>query len=158
MSSHQPLQLRTAGPADAGPIRGLVRAAYAKWVPLIGREPRPMLADYDKAIREHRIDLLLRAEGLVGLIETALRDDHLWIENVAVAPHEQGRGYGRQLLAHAQALAVTAGRPECRLLTNAAFVTNVQLYERTGYAVTRREAYMGGTTLYMSKRVVAGPG
>ena len=38
--------LRRAGPDDAGAIRSLTRAAYAKWVPVIGREPMPMQADY----------------------------------------------------------------------------------------------------------------
>ena len=31
--------IRRAGPADA--VRALTRLAYAKWVPLVGREPTP---------------------------------------------------------------------------------------------------------------------
>ena len=50
--------LRTAAPADAAAIRDLTRAAYAKWVPVIGREPKPMGPDYEAAVREHRFDLL----------------------------------------------------------------------------------------------------
>jgi ribosomal protein S18 acetylase RimI-like enzyme len=149
MSSDLPL--RTATTTDADAIRDLVRAAYARWVPLIGREPRPMLVDYAQAIRQHRIDLLVDGAEIVGLIETALRDDHLWIENVAVSPAEQGRGHGRRLLAHAEQLAVAAGRGELRLLTNAAFESNVALYRRVGYDVTHCEPFMGGTTLYLSK-------
>ena len=38
-------ELRQAVPADAPAIRELTRAAYAKWIPLIGREPKPMTAD-----------------------------------------------------------------------------------------------------------------
>lgn len=155
MNSDQPLHLRTAISADAGPIRELVRAAYAKWVPVIGREPRPMLADYDQAVREHRIDLLFLATRMVGLIETLLHDDHLWIENVAISPDEQGRGYGRRLLAHAEQLALTAGRHEIRLLTNAAFAANVQLYQRVGYAIVQSEPFMGGTTLHLRKPMPA---
>lgn len=45
----QALQLRRATAADAANVRALARAAYAKWVPLIGREPIPMTADYDRA-------------------------------------------------------------------------------------------------------------
>ena len=44
------MQLRAATPADVPTITALVRAAYAKWVPLIRREPLPMLADYDAAV------------------------------------------------------------------------------------------------------------
>lgn len=157
MISDKP-HLRIATSADTGAIRELVRAAYAKWVPLIGREPRPMLADYDRAVREHRIDLLFLADRLVGLIETLLLHEHLWIENVAVSPNEQGRGYGRHLLAHAERLAVAGARPEIRLLTNAAFAANVQLYQRVGYATVRSEPFMGGTTLHMRKAMPHLPG
>lgn len=139
---------------DSATITALVRSAYAKWVPIIGREPRPMQADYAAALLKHRIDLLHVGPLLVGLIETLVHPDHLWIENVAVDPAHQGQGHGRKLLSHADALARAAGVSEVRLLTNEAFASNVALYERQGYAVTRTEPFMGGTTLYMSKLLV----
>jgi GNAT superfamily N-acetyltransferase len=150
-----PLPLRTASSADADAILPLVRAAYARWVPLIGREPRPMLADYAVAAVTHRIDLVEHKAGIVGLIETALRADHLWIENIAVAPEHQKQGIGRTLLAHAETLARQARRSELRLLTNAAFESNVALYLGTGYAIAAREPFMGGTTLYLRKQLAA---
>ena len=45
--------LRRAVSADASAVRELSRSAYAKWVPLIGREPMPMTADYERAVSEH---------------------------------------------------------------------------------------------------------
>jgi len=50
--------LRPAVAEDAAAIRSLTREAYSKWVPVIGREPKPMQADYAEAVRNHRIDLL----------------------------------------------------------------------------------------------------
>src|SRR3954468_6900530 len=98
-------EVRRGQPTDAAAIRDLTRQAYAKWVPLIGREPKPMQADYERAVREHRIDLALLDGVLAGLIETIEQPDHLLIENVAVAPAFQGRGLGRRLMAHAERLA-----------------------------------------------------
>jgi hypothetical protein len=42
-------ELRQATPADAAAIRRLTRAAYAKWIPASGREPKPMTVDYSVA-------------------------------------------------------------------------------------------------------------
>ena len=130
---------------DAARIRDLTRAAYAKWVALIGREPLPMQADYDRAVREHAIDLLTVDGALAGLIETIVRPDHLWIENVAVAPDRQGRGYGRLLLAHAETRAAEAGRGEvrlhdqCGLRRQSRALREARLRDRPHRAVPRRD-------------------
>ncbi|MDG4884268.1 GNAT family N-acetyltransferase [Mesorhizobium sp. WSM4884] len=141
----------SAGRAAA--IKAIVRAAYAKWVPVIGREPLPMRADYDKALQEHQFDLAVENSRIVGLIETMAHDDHIWIENIAVAPDAQGRGIGRLLLDSAERQAIEAGRPELRLLTNGAFEANVLLYRKHGYAIDREEPFMNGTTVHMSKKL-----
>lgn len=154
MSIVSSIGFRSAAPADAAAIKAIVRAAYAKWVPVIGREPLPMRADYDKAVREHQFELAIEDGRIVGLIETIAHDDHIWIENVAVTPEAQGRGIGRQLLDSVERTAVEAGLRELRLLTNGAFKANVSLYKRQGYAVDREEPFMNGTTVYMSKRLV----
>ena len=151
------LEIRPATPADAESIRDLTRAAYAKWVALIGREPLPMQADYDRAVREHAIDLLTDGGALVGLIETISRPEHLWIENVAVAPDREGRGYGRMLLAHAEKRAGESALGELRLMTNAAFAANLAFYTRLGYAVVGSEPFRGGTAVTMMKRIDAAP-
>lgn len=153
MSSEHVAEMRPANPQDAGMIRDLVCAAYSKWVSVLGREPLPMKADYERAVREHRIDMLCIDARMVGLIETVLHADHLWIENLAVRPDCQGKGLGRQLLAHAERKASEAGRTETRLLTNAAFEANVALYQRVGYRIVRREPFMGGTSIHMSKKL-----
>ena len=147
------IEFRPALAQDAPAIRDLVRAAYAKWVPLIGREPMPMQADYDRAVAEHQFDLLHADGRLVGLIETILHPDHLWIENVAVHPECQGQGHGRRLLAQAEHRAAASARPELRLVTNGAFESNIALYTRSGYRTDRREPFRGGIAVYMSKGV-----
>ncbi len=130
-----------------------MRAAYAKWVPVIGRELLPMRADYDKALREHQFELAIEGGRIVGLIETMAHDDHIWIENVAMAPEAQGRGIGEMLLESAERKAVETGCRELRLLTNGAFEANVRLYRGHGHTIDREEPLMNGTTVYVSKRL-----
>jgi GNAT superfamily N-acetyltransferase len=145
------VQLRRAAAADAAAVRTLTRQAYAKWVPLIGREPKPMQADYEQALRKHRIDLAYLGGELAALIETIAQRDHLLVENVAVAPAFQGKGLGRMLMAHADRLARALGHAEVRLYTNKRFTENILLYGRLGYRIDREELSSLGTTVYMSK-------
>ncbi len=145
------LEMRQATPDDANAVRSLTREAYAKWVPLIGREPMPMTVDYVKALQTHRIDLLYRQECPAGLIETVPNGDHLLIKNVAVLPAFQGQGLGRRLLRHAEILASAAEKPSIRLYTNKLFADNIALYLRLGYQVDREEPFMGGVCVHMKK-------
>jgi len=143
--------LRRAVAADAAAVRALTRQAYAKWVPLIGREPKPMTADYDQAVARHRFDLLYVDGTLAALIETIREADHLLVENVAVSPDFQGRGLGRKLMAHAEVLAREQGFGMIRLYTNQRFAENIALYRRLGYQVDREEVVPAGVVTHMSK-------
>ena len=120
--------MRGAREGDADLIRALTREAYAKWVDLTGREPLPMKVDYSDAIRKHRFDLLYVGSRLVALIETVPEGDCLLIENVAVLPAFQGRGFGTRLLKLAEELAASLGLAGMRLYTNKLFVQNIRLY------------------------------
>ena len=68
-----------------------------------------MVADYAEAVRKHLIYLLCVGAELAALVETIPKTNHLLIENVAVSPAFQGRGYGRKLMAYAEELAVRLG-------------------------------------------------
>lgn len=147
------MEYRAATPQDVPAIRELVRAAYAKWVPVIGREPLPMTTDYELAVQNHEFEILLADGAMAALVETIPNGDHLWIENLAVAPPRQGNGFGRVLLARAERKAAAAGCRESRLLTNEAFAANVALYAKLGYGIDKREPFMGGITVFMSKKL-----
>jgi ribosomal protein S18 acetylase RimI-like enzyme len=149
------MEMRLGRPEDAAAIRDLTREAYAKWVPLIGREPMPMVADYDEAVKHHRFDLLYVGGVLAALIETVDEGDQLLIENVAVRPAFQGRGLGSRLMDQAEAIAWSLGRTRLRLYTNKLMTGNVALYLRLGYRVDREaEGPPGFFRVHMSKALV----
>jgi GNAT superfamily N-acetyltransferase len=150
------LQIKKATSQDVEAVRRLVREAYAQWIPVVGREPMPMKADYQRAVQDHEIDLLYTDGDLVALIEVIVNPDHLFIENIAVASHRQGQGLGHYLLSHAEEKARKANLKELRLLTNQAFESNIRLYESVGFQIDRMEPFAGGgTTVYMSKAIAA---
>jgi len=143
--------LRLGREGDADAIRAITREAYAKWAEVIGREPLPMQVDYAAALRKHRFDLLYVGERLAALIETVPQGDCLLIENVAVLPAYQGRGFGGRLLDLAEELAAASQCACVRLYTNKLFVANIRLYEARGYRVEREEEFKGGVVVHMMK-------
>jgi GNAT superfamily N-acetyltransferase len=148
------LVVRRATSADAEGVRALTRSAYAKWVPVVGREPRPMTADYERAVAEHIIHLLEDRGTTTALIEMKPEPDHLLIVNVAVRPDLHGQGIGSRLLGHAEAIARDLGLSELRLYTNAKMEPNIRLYAARGYRETHREpAGSLGIVVHMSKRL-----
>ena len=150
--------LRLAIDADAEAITELVAAAYRHYEPLIGRTPLPMLVHYADAVREHEVWVLELDGRLVGVIELDPRGDHLWVENVAIAPRWQGRGLGRLLLRHAEVEAARLGLREIGLLTNERYHDNIAMYARYGYRETQRVAHQGTDLVFFRKRLRTGPG
>jgi ribosomal protein S18 acetylase RimI-like enzyme len=145
---------RRAGKSDAAAIRKITRDVYAKWIPLIGREPMPMQADYDKAVLEHWIDLAEVDGSLVGLIEMIPCDDHLFIENLAVVESMQGQGLASELLRHAEKIALQYGLAEVQLATNQSFTENLIFYQKRGYEAYETKAFhLGGIGVRFRKPV-----
>ena len=116
------LSLLPATAEDVDTLRSLTRDAYSKWVLVIGREPKPMTADYAEAVNKHRIDLLYLDGKVAALIEMIPDAHHLLMENVAVSPAFQGRRLGRMLWDRTEAHLdhLRGGRPgfACRALVS----------------------------------------
>jgi GNAT superfamily N-acetyltransferase len=104
-------------------------------------------------VRDHIIDLLEEDGALVALVECIREPNHLLIENLAVAPAHQGKGYGHRLIGHAEALARTLGYAEVRLYTNKLFAENVAFYKKLGYRVDGETAFKDGFIVHMSRRI-----
>jgi N-acetylglutamate synthase-like GNAT family acetyltransferase len=151
---HQQLSFRRAVAADAEAVRTLTRTAYAKWVPVIGREPLPMTADYNRAVIAHIIDLMEESGNLLGLIEMCPTGDHLLIMNIAVSPAQQGRGLGDRLLRRAEQTARSLGLEEIQLYTNSAMTSNLDFYGRRGYQEFHRRTVVPGTVSVLMRKKI----
>jgi ribosomal protein S18 acetylase RimI-like enzyme len=144
--SEPQFQLRRATPADAEPIAAITDAAYEGYIPLIGRKPQPMTADYQAIVAEHPVWLLCAADTIAGVLVLMGEPDAMLIYSVAVHPAYQGRGFGVRLLALAEDEARRAGYGSIRLYTNALMEANIARYRRLGYQETGREP-LGGTVI-----------
>jgi GNAT superfamily N-acetyltransferase len=130
--------IRLARPDEADAVRAVARDAYARWTPRLGRESSPMHWDYAEVIAEGRAWILEVERRIVGFID--LRDDPevLGIANIAVVSAEQGKGYGKRLLAFAEEEAKRRGYGEVRLYVNALMTENIAVYEHVGFSEVER--------------------
>jgi ribosomal protein S18 acetylase RimI-like enzyme len=151
-----PAFVRAATAADAAQLEDIVNAAYAPYISRIGRRPAPMEVDYRTLVAAtNHAWVLIDDSELVGVIITVAESDHLLIENVAIAPHVQGRGHGKTLLAHAERQAYELRLPQIRLYTNAAMTENLAFYPRMGYTETARRSQDGFDRVFFVKNVHA---
>ena len=147
------IQLRQAVRADVAAIADCVAQAYAPWVPRIGREPWPMLQDYDAVVRNEWVTIAEAAGQLVGVLVLSRTEEGLLIENVAAHPNWKGRGVGRALLQHAEQEAHRLGCTNLYLYTNELMVENIALYVKYGYVEYERREEQGFRRVFMRKVV-----
>jgi ribosomal protein S18 acetylase RimI-like enzyme len=150
------VRLRCADAADVDAVGDVVRRAFVKYVPRIGREPMPMGVDYTAAIRGGRCWVAEIDGRIVGMLVIVPADGHLHLDTIAVAPEAQGRGVGGRLLAFADEQASAAGFAEVRLFTNAAMTENLAYYARHGYRETRRSEEHGFCRVFFTRRLASG--
>lgn len=152
-----PPRIRPARPEEAAALRALARAAYARWVPVIGREPAPMADDYAARVAAGQAFVLEAAAPDGRILGFAVLEDApdgvLLLDNVAIAPQEQGKGLGRVLIAFAEAEARRRGQRRLRLYTHVAMEANIRLYERLGFIETHRAMQGAFCRVYMEKRL-----
>jgi len=135
--------------SDAARVGAIARAAYAKYVPRIGREPQPMVADFPMHIG-HGVVTVVEAEGkLRGFMVAWPQADAYLIDNIAVDPAAQGQGLGRKLIDHAVGEARRLGLPALSLYTNVAMTENLAMYRRIGFVETHRAMENGFNRVYM---------
>jgi ribosomal protein S18 acetylase RimI-like enzyme len=145
--------IRGAEVADVPARQRLAHDAYGRYVPRMDRPPAPMLADYAAMVREGLVQVAIVDHELVGLLVTRPADDHLFIENIAVAPQCQGRGVGRELIAVAEAEARRLQLGELRLYTNEVMVESLAFYARLGFTETHRALQDGYRRVFLAKPV-----
>jgi ribosomal protein S18 acetylase RimI-like enzyme len=146
---NDPLSIRTASSGDVPRIRAIARAAYARYVPRMGREPAPMAADYEGEVAAHRVVVIAVDGSVSGYVVAWPEVDAYFIDNIGVEPKVQGKGLGRRLIRHAAAEADRLRLPALRLYTNAAMIENLSMYTYLGFVETHRVAEKGFKRSYM---------
>jgi ribosomal protein S18 acetylase RimI-like enzyme len=141
--------IRPASSDDVDRVRSVAREAYARYIPRIGREPLPMLADFAAEIAAGHVVVIEVDGSIVGYMVAWAESEAYLIENIAVASAWQGNGRGRQLIDYAIREARRLRLAAVRLYTNVAMTENLSIYARLGFVETHRAWEAGAHRVYL---------
>ncbi|MFC8676584.1 GNAT family N-acetyltransferase [Streptomyces sp. BK205] len=145
-------EIRPAGPADVPAVKAVTDAAYEHYIERIGLVPQPMRRDHAANVAAGQV--YVTGDPVVGLVVVEAREDHLYLDNIAVRPDAQGQGVGGRLLRFVEAHARALGLPEVRLYTNAKMWENQEIYPKFGYEVVERRVDGPYDRVHYRKRLV----
>lgn len=143
--------IRKARADEAAAVRDVVLAAYEHYVEVIGRAPAPMLDDYAARIVADQVWVLDDSGNIAGVLVLENGPDCFLLDNIAVHPDQQGRGFGHVMLDFAEAQAARCGWNEITLYTNALMTKNIAIYAAQGYVEQERRTEKGFARVYMAK-------
>lgn len=144
--------IRKATASDEAEIRACAEQAYARYVPLIGRKPAPMVADFAAQIASGIVHVATDEDGrFQGFIVFDVEDDHVFLENVAVLVNAAGRGIGKALIAYCETAARQQGLRAVHLYTNEKMTDNLSIYPKLGYVEVDRRSEDGFSRVYFEK-------
>lgn len=122
------------------------------YVTLIGRKPAPMVADFAQQIASDQVHVAVDGnDELQGFIVFFPKDDHMFLENVAVRPEVAGRVVGKSLIQFCEAEAQRLGLGAVHLYTNEKMTENLSIYPRLGYQEVARRSEDGFDRVFFEK-------
>jgi GNAT superfamily N-acetyltransferase len=147
--------IRPARAQDEAQIRDCAEQAYARFVPLIGQKPAPMVADFKTQIAAGSVHVATDDDGIFqGFIVFYPRDRNILLENVAVLPSAAGKGIGKALIGFCEDQARRGGFRAMQLYTNEKMSENLSIYPRLGYTEVARRTEEGFNRVFFEKALI----
>lgn len=146
-----PIEIRTAHAEDTAAVTDCVCQAFIGYIPRIGKQPGPMLDDYQALIQQGAVHVAVRATEIMGALVLRSTDEGFCIETIAVAPRAQGRGVGSLLLSHAETVAKGLAYTSIYLSTHRLMHESQRVYEHLGYVAFDERIVSGYDRIFYRK-------
>ncbi|MBI6920976.1 GNAT family N-acetyltransferase [Pseudomonas monteilii] len=147
--------IRLAVATDEPEVRQCAEQAYARYVPLIGRKPAPMTADFARQIADGVVYVATDDRAVFqGFIVFYAEHGHMLLENVAVLPSAAGQGVGKALIRFCEDAARQQGVGAVHLYTNEKMTQNLSIYPKLGYVNVGQRTEDGFKRVYFEKTLV----
>ena len=147
--------IRQAVAADEPEVRRCAEQAYARYVPLIGRKPAPMISDFAGQIAQGVVYVATDDQAVFqGFIVFHAEQGHMLLENVAVLPSAAGQGTGKALIRFCEDAARQQGLGAVHLYTNEKMTENLSIYPKLGYVNVGQRTEDGFRRVYFEKTLL----
>jgi GNAT superfamily N-acetyltransferase len=157
-------EIRRADAGDAPAIVGLMDEAAGWLTDTATTSWRPGQVSRESVVAwlaTGRVYVAVEDDTVVGTVRLAWSDEPVWgarppeagyLHSLVVARSAAGRGLGRRLLAHAEAVVRTSGRPLVRLDHVTGNPRLERWYTEAGYAVVGRRDDIGGDSVLLREK------
>ena len=131
-------------------LRQIARRSYAQYIQDIGKEPAPMVADYQAHIDHDVVFTACIDDEIVGFAVIIKKQDGFWLETIAVLPEQSGNGIGTAMITAVETY--LRARTSCyQLYTNAKMTRNKTWYHRLGFTITDERNEKGFQRIFFLK-------
>jgi GNAT superfamily N-acetyltransferase len=148
-----PTDIRIAVNDDIAAVTYCVCQAFIHYIPRIGKQPGPMLDDYQALVRQGVVYVACQRGDVVGVLVLLATGEGFCIETIAVRPNTQGIGIGSRLLAYAETIAKQSGYSSIYLSTHRLMHESQRVYAHMGYVEFARRIVHGYDRIFVRKQL-----
>lgn len=145
--------IRIASAADAEAMAAISQNAFSHYVERMGKQPAPMLANFDFHLRYDHCLVASQDKVIIGYLILVLRAPEPLLDTVAVHNDYQGQGVGSLLLKAAEQAIVQTGFKSYQLYTNIHMYENINWYKKCGFIEIDRRQENGFMRIYMRRQI-----
>ena len=146
-------EIRQAVLADAGEVTSCVCHAFISYIPLIGKQPQPMLEDYQALIKACKVFVLCKDSKIVGVLVLEQTKEGFCIETLAIHPLMQSLGLSKKLVAFAEKVASKMHYHSLYLSTNQIMHKAQAIYKHLGFVQYDQRRVNGYDRLFFRKTI-----
>lgn len=148
-----PVKIRRAVAQDTSAVTDCVCQAFIHYIPRIGKQPGPMLDNYQLLIDQSVVYAAYASTGIVGVLVLTETDEGFCLETIATHPRIQGQGIGGRLLSFAEDQARQAGHTSIYLSTHKLMHESQAIYRHLGYVEFDRRIVNGYDRIFVRKQL-----
>ncbi len=147
------IDIRHAVPGDAAEVTACVCHAFIDYIPIIGKQPQPMLDDYLRLINQSMVYVAASDAKIVGVLVVGKTEEGFCIETLATHPALQGCGIGKKLIGWAEILAKQQQFKSIYLSTNSLMHKSQEIYKYLGFVEYDKCVVNGYDRIMMRKKI-----